>query len=77
MLRFDPSKPDHSKFEMKEKKHACKWEEMNNKETTIPPVEVSKEKFFKVDRNLKESLKENKSFSLLSMFGTAEEKGKQ
>lgn len=76
MLRFDPSKPEHSKFEMTKQKHSSKREEINNKETIEPPVEVSKEKFYKVTSNLKESLKANQDFSLLSMFGTVEEKSK-
>ncbi|GLV40116.1 uncharacterized protein CBL_03736 [Carabus blaptoides fortunei] len=83
MLRFDPSKPEHSKFEIKEidvkEKSKMKEkavgkelaEETNNEE---PQVEVSKETFYKVTANLKQSLQQNEGFSLLNMFGTAEEK---
>lgn len=80
MLRFDPSQPEHSKYEIlkpppekKEKKRKRKnsdteiTEEKKAEETAAP--KVSKEVFYKVADNLKQTFEEKKEFSLLSMFG--------
>lgn len=83
MLRFDPTQPEHSKYEIaneKIKKDKIKTKmvsetvnEKKQEEKEIPTV--SKELFYKLNENLKESLQEEKGFSLLNMFGTADEKG--
>lgn len=79
MVRFDPSQPQHSKYEVQKdetklKKSKIKTnkdfeilEEKKTQETAAP--EVSKDVFYQVKGNLKESLQENKQVSLLSMFG--------
>lgn len=77
MLRFDPSQPDHSKYELqnkepkttkrKRKDSNSEFNEKKAQETQQP--EVSKEVFYKVTGNLKDSLNEKQEFSLLSMFG--------
>ncbi|XP_056645944.1 probable RNA-binding protein CG14230 [Diorhabda sublineata] len=84
MLRFDPSQPEHSKFvipkplpEKKEQKRKRKNSdteitEEKRAEEKAPP-EVSKEVFYKVVDNLKQSFEEKKEFSLLSMFGHHDE----
>ncbi|KAG5897302.1 hypothetical protein JTB14_011465 [Gonioctena quinquepunctata] len=81
MLRFDPSQPEHSKYEMPlvEKKKKSKEKNRDNdllsekkrEEKEVP--EVSKEVFYKVTDNLKESLQEKQEFSLLGMFGKTQE----
>lgn len=77
MLHFDPSKSQHSKYEIKqEKKTKVNVREEKEKIIEQPTVETSKEKLSRVSENLKESLKDNQPFSLLSAFGRAEEKGK-
>ncbi|CAG9835348.1 unnamed protein product [Diabrotica balteata] len=88
MLRFDPSQPEHSKYEIpkstmdkKEKKRKRKdsetemIEEKKVEEKEAP--EVSKEVFFKVSDDLKETFEEKKEFSLLSMFGRHEDKDEE
>ncbi|CAG9863184.1 unnamed protein product [Phyllotreta striolata] len=79
MLRFDPSQPEHSKYEIPkaapEKKSKRKrknseaevTDEKKQEEKAAP--EVSKEVFFQVSDNLKQTFEEQKEFSLLSMFG--------
>ncbi|XP_018579304.1 probable RNA-binding protein CG14230 isoform X2 [Anoplophora glabripennis] len=83
MLRFDPTQPEHSKFELKnEAKKEKKRRKRENSETDVlnekkqeekEVPEVSKEVFYKVTDDLKDSLKEKHEFSLLSMFGKADE----
>lgn len=79
MLRFDPSQPEHTKYEIpkvaserkeKRKRKNSDTEIMTEKrqEEKIAP-EVSKEVFFSVSDNLKQTFEEKKEFSLLSMFG--------
>lgn len=86
MLRYDPTKQDHTKYLAQNKR---KQESINiNGDSTssskktkpdeidinnqTPAVEVSKDQFYKVNKNLSTSLwQENGQFSLLSMFGTA------
>ncbi|XP_072389078.1 probable RNA-binding protein CG14230 [Diabrotica undecimpunctata] len=88
MLRFDPSQPEHSKYEIpksimdkKEKKRKRKdsetemIEEKKVEEKEAP--EVSKEVFFKISDDLKETFEEKKEFSLLSMFGRHEDKDEE
>lgn len=87
MVRFDPSQPQHSKYELKKEENKSKrskkektqnapeiLKEKKIEETEVP--EVSKEIFYQVKGNLKDSLHENKTVSLLSMFGQTIENGK-
>ncbi|KAK7866967.1 hypothetical protein R5R35_014739 [Gryllus longicercus] len=83
MLRYDPSKPDHIKFEIKKdssipkakKKKTVENEEENEKKSKeeILPV-VSKERYYEVSETLRETL-ENKDqkFSLSAIFGEENE----
>lgn len=83
MLRFDPSKPDHLKFQVestkndtepkkkKKDKQSKSVKEDQPEENLIN--EVQQKTFYKVSSNLKDSLKENNSFSLLNMFGDSPE----
>nr|XP_023016881.1 nucleolar protein 8 [Leptinotarsa decemlineata] len=80
MLRFDPSQPEHSKYEIpkgeKMKKKNRKYdddllEEKKVEEKEAP--EVSKEIFYKVPDNFKETLQTNNEFSFMSMFGKPQE----
>lgn len=86
MVRFDPSQPQHSKYEIKKdeipnkksKKDKSKkvpevLEEKKADETEMP--EVSKNVFYQVKGNLKDSLHETNKVSLLSMFGQVYENG--
>lgn len=87
MMRFDPTQPEHSKFEVKEqitekKKQKRKnliVEENEKKAEEFQKPVVSKDTFYQVATDLKTSL-ENKQqeFSLLSMFNRTqqEEAGK-
>ncbi|XP_041984970.1 probable RNA-binding protein CG14230 [Aricia agestis] len=80
MLRFDPSKPDHSKFlaPMEQKPESKKAKKKKNKELqeevqeqpeiVVEKVEVSKDQFYKVSDTLKEAMAEPKEFSLRSLF---------
>lgn len=85
MLRFDPTQPEHSKYELVnegiQKKSGKKKRELEmvneKKQEEKDQPYVSKEVFYKVKENLKESLHEEKGFSLLNMFGTVDEKGKK
>lgn len=84
MVRFDPSQPQHSKYEMKKEEIRTKktktksvtevFEEKKSHETVLP--EVSKDMLYQVKGNLKNSLHGNKQVSLLSMFGRVQENGK-
>lgn len=76
MLRFDPTKPEHSQYEVakevaepKSKKKKVEPETGTEEKTR---AEVSKEQFYNVESNLKEALHDNRQFSLLDMFGTSE-----
>ncbi|CAH0552142.1 unnamed protein product [Brassicogethes aeneus] len=83
MLRFDPTQPEHSKYEMqkevappKSKKKRRDFEEAfaDKKVEESKQPEVSKEVFYKVTENLKETLHgEKPGFSLLGMFGKNED----
>lgn len=85
MVRFDPTQPQHSKYEIKNdsnppkkskektKKLPERLEEKKSEITDTP--EVSKDVFYQVKGNLKDRLQENNQISLLSMFGHAEENG--
>ncbi|CAH1163914.1 unnamed protein product [Phaedon cochleariae] len=85
MLRFDPTQPEHSKYEIPkpEKKEKRKRKNSENdilnekKQEEKDMPEVSKEVFYKVTNDLKETLEEKKEFSLLSMFGHTEETEKE
>lgn len=75
MLRFDPTKPEHSKYEVtaepSTKKRTSKKEKVQAQSVTEEPkFEVSKEQFYKVETNLKEVFQEKQGFSLSDMFGT-------
>ncbi|CAD7087358.1 unnamed protein product [Hermetia illucens] len=77
ITRFDPSKEEHKKFYKTAtnddpEQHGGK--SVNNNED----VEVSKEQFYKVSDDLTKSLKSsNQGFSLLNMFGKADEETSQ
>ncbi|XP_075156531.1 putative RNA-binding protein CG14230 [Haematobia irritans] len=81
MLRYDPSKEEHQKFERsKEDQIREKQTNKKNKKEAKPtnePVaapEVSKEIFYVVTDTLQESLKNRgEGFSLLSMFGKSDQ----
>lgn len=70
MLRFDPTKPEHSRYEV-EKKIAGKKKAEPETIAEETRAEVSKEQFYRVESNLKEALHDNQQFSLLDMFGTS------
>lgn len=86
MLRFDPTKPDHAKFEKKtESKIKRKVPDISpdkkpkavydTKEDKVENVAVSKEKFYKVAESLKETLQERdekNEFSLRKLFGASD-----
>lgn len=87
MVRFDPSQPIHSQFEMQQKSNISNknkkdktkkvteiLETKKSEETDVPSV--SKDVFYQVKGNLKDSLHETKQVSLLSMFGQKNENGK-
>ncbi|XP_070559540.1 nucleolar protein 8-like [Ptychodera flava] len=62
-LRFDPTRKDHRKFETtKEEKPKSKQKEAKDKEETQVP-EVSTEKHYEVQENLKEVFDEDKGFT--------------
>lgn len=75
MLRYDPTKNDHGKYEKVMKRKANNYEmdteptkqiKLNNESD----FEVSKEQFFKVTNQLSSALRPtSEGFSLLSMFG--------
>ncbi|XP_061392658.1 probable RNA-binding protein CG14230 [Musca vetustissima] len=77
MLRYDPSKDEHQKFERsKEEQQTKKQKQTKTKESDLatpaetPAPEVSKEVFYVVKDSLQESLRtRGEGFSLLSMFG--------
>lgn len=72
MLRFDPSQPQHAKYELKKSekltKNKKKQRKVSESNEIVEPL-VSKEVFYKVSDNLKETFQENKPFSLLDTFG--------
>lgn len=80
MLRFDPSQPEHSKYELKNEQSSKKTKKRRREDVEEPekPPEVSKEVFYKVTDNLKETFQESQGFSMLSKFGRVEnqEKGR-
>lgn len=88
MLRYDPTKQDHSKYLAPAKRKPDPANNADDKskrskndedyEEPAAPMEVSKEQFYKVNKDLSSSLwqggaQSGGSFSLLSMFGTATE----
>lgn len=83
MLRYDPSKDDHQKFERtleaenkkrKSKLSEAKDESNDEKNQSSNPTEVSKEVFYVVTDTLQESLRtRGEGFSLLNMFGRSEQ----
>lgn len=74
-LHFDPNKPEHEQFEINrsqtDKTLSSKPTAKDQKVKDVEDIpEVSKERFFKVEDNLKEKFKKSEEgFSLLSMFG--------
>lgn len=90
MLRYDPTKQDHSKYLAQNKrKHESAPNNAETKSTKskpdeidqqpAPAIEVSKDQFYKVNKNLTTTLFQESSgqFSLLSMFGTATNESSQ
>lgn len=87
MFRFDPTKPDHAKFEKRtEPKIKRKVSDISSdkepkavydtEEDKLENIAVSKEKFYKVAESLKETLQkqdEKTEFSLRKLFGANEE----
>lgn len=85
MLRFDPSREDHSKYII-DKSNQTKLKEKTNTKKINKPVEnveelaesVSKEKFYNISKNIANSIRNhNTGFSLLSMFGRTNETSDQ
>lgn len=77
MLRFDPTKPEHSQYEVAKEITKLQSKKKKAEPKTITEetrAEVSKEQFYKVESNLKEALQDNQQFSLLDMFGSSENK---
>ncbi|VEN34181.1 unnamed protein product [Callosobruchus maculatus] len=80
MLRFDPSQPDHTRYEVQRVVEKSKERKKENQLLESKKVEekkphsVSKEIFYKVTEDLKECLQEKEGFSLLNLFGKAEDK---
>ncbi|KAI4466963.1 nucleolar protein 8 [Holotrichia oblita] len=80
MIRYDPANPEHNKYilkqdqlaEQKSKKKRKEEHKSNEIHEAEKPV-VSKETFYEVEENLKQALEEDKSFSLLTLFGTNKE----
>lgn len=80
MLRYDPSKDDHQKFERtqesnkpKQKQNKTKDDDQAKKSSNSAP-EVSKEVFYVVTDTLQQSLRtRGEGFSLLNMFGKSEQ----
>lgn len=73
MLRFDPTQPEHSKYEIKEdltvkKKKKKKVDDQSNVANNDIIPNVSKDTFYKVSEGLKDIFQEKQEFSLLSMF---------
>lgn len=80
MLRYDPSKDEHQKFERsleddnKLKKKQTKTKETTNQKSSNATPEVSKEVFYVVTDTLQQSLRtRGEGFSLLNMFGNSEQ----
>jgi flagellar motility protein MotE (MotC chaperone) len=86
MLRYDPTKPDHAKFE-KQPENEIKKKVLDVSLDRVMKVSrgkceekeqnviVSKEQFYKVAESLKETLQkrnERNEFSLRKMFGTSD-----
>ncbi|XP_076268324.1 putative RNA-binding protein CG14230 isoform X2 [Rhynchophorus ferrugineus] len=78
MRRFDPTQPEHMDLEIKgtetgkkiKTKEKTKPETRTEVETNIP--EVSKEVFYRVTNDLKETFEDKEQFSLLGAFGRAD-----
>lgn len=73
MLRFDPTQPEHSIFEIQneqvtnEKAKKKKGEVNKLKEPDVEPIpEVSKSVFYEVTENLKDVFQEKSAFSFLN-----------
>jgi hypothetical protein len=74
MLRFDPTKDDHLKYELKNtnKQNGVKLrasEVQKEEKVEIQQLPVSKDVFYKVNYDLKDALQAEPKFSLLNMFG--------
>jgi hypothetical protein len=74
MLRFDPTKDDHLKYELKNtnKQNGVKLrasEVQKEENVEIQQLPVSKDVFYKVNYDLKDALQAEPKFSLLNMFG--------
>lgn len=83
MLRFDPTRAEHTKFVEAKKRKAPKQKddknankrfkgelEQDDAENNLP--EVSTDHFFKVSDRLKSSIGQSTGFSLLQMFGRSD-----
>lgn len=72
MLRFDPTQPEHTKYEIKEppseKEKKKKKAKLTDESTVNPEPEVSKEQFYKINDSLKNVFEEKQEFSLLNIF---------
>ncbi|KAK5648978.1 hypothetical protein RI129_003870 [Pyrocoelia pectoralis] len=72
MLRFDPSQPEHSQYEVrpdKVEKLKRKTKKVVNKTEVTPQPEVSKETFYTVESDLKQTLYGSEGFSFSKLFG--------
>ncbi|XP_034940118.1 probable RNA-binding protein CG14230 [Chelonus insularis] len=77
MIRYDPTKDDHRKHEIKFEEKISEPKKKKKKkaiiEETEQPIPVSNEVFYSVSDNLKESLtKKEEGFSLLKTFGATD-----
>lgn len=80
MSRFDPSQPEHCKFEIKksivgESKIKKKLKRKLQETTNDVPI-VSEEKFYKITEDIKDVLQTKEAFSLLDMFNEQHTIGK-
>lgn len=75
MLRYDPTVPEHAKYEVtsstskSDNKKKCKNQNPEKNETvTVQSPVVSKETFYKVTNDLKDTLHQKETFSLANLF---------
>ncbi|KAF5283853.1 hypothetical protein FQA39_LY04673 [Lamprigera yunnana] len=81
MLRFDPTLPEHCKFELPKENVVVVKDKKKEKRQPIkivqqPLPEVSKDTFYKVSGDLKNTLHEKEGFSLAELFSSRIENDK-
>lgn len=91
MIRYDALNKDHEKYEIKQPKLNNENDEVKNKKIgkkskklvkeRKPTIVVSKEKFYEVSTNIKDSFKESNNvgtgFSLLQAYGKSKEENEE